>query len=108
LTVEDLWSELDPFSEFLRFDHHSNDNNGSKKDPSNLLFPQKPSYTIQVQQGNDTFLFFHFFIFLGLPKIYIILDIYIYIYIYKHGLGRFILDSWLVSLWFFISLRQNF
>jgi hypothetical protein len=60
LTVEDLWSELDPFSEFLRFDHHSNHNNGSKKDPSNLLFPQKPSYTIQVQQGNDTFLFFHF------------------------------------------------
>ncbi|XP_011010669.1 PREDICTED: ethylene-responsive transcription factor RAP2-3-like [Populus euphratica] len=50
LTVEDLWSELDPFSEFLRFDHHSNDNNGSKKDPSNLLFPQKPSYIIQVQQ----------------------------------------------------------
>ncbi|KAF9677976.1 hypothetical protein SADUNF_Sadunf08G0164000 [Salix dunnii] len=51
LTVEDLWEdlrpELDLISEYLRFDLH---NNGSKKDPSKLLLPQKPSHTNQVQQ----------------------------------------------------------
>ncbi|KAJ6351702.1 hypothetical protein OIU78_007578 [Salix suchowensis] len=51
LTVEDLWEdlrpELDLFSEYVRFDLH---NNGSKKDPSNLSLPQKPSHTNQVQQ----------------------------------------------------------
>ncbi|CAK7333304.1 unnamed protein product [Dovyalis caffra] len=49
LAAEDLWSELDAFSDFLGFDYHPDNNNGdSKKELSNLKLPRKPSQPNQV------------------------------------------------------------